>query len=224
MYAAVIFDCDGVLVDSEILGLEDSATYLQSHGLGWSAAELVRLFTGYRMDVFAAKLIEAYRGVHDCDPPAAFFDGLVEQRRKNKDKLTAVPGAHQAVETVLGRFAAGVASSSQTAFLEAKLKRTDLWDMLAPHIYSADLVAHGKPAPDIFLYTAEKLGVKPSECLVIEDSPNGVKAGVAAGMDVWGFVGGGHCFDGHGAGLTDAGAIEVAEDFAALSTMLSARG
>ncbi len=219
MFSAVIFDCDGVLVDSEILGLDDSATYLQSYGLNWSPADLVRLFTGYRMDVFGAKLTEAYRKVHEADPPADFFDGLVEQRRKNKDKLKPVAGAEGAIKAARDRFGIGVASSSQTVFLEAKLQRTGLWDLVAPHVYSADLVRHGKPAPDVFLYTAEKLSVAPSKCIVIEDSANGVKAGVAAGMEVWGFTGGGHCFDGHSDQLIAAGASRIVEDFASLAVM-----
>lgn len=221
MFDAVIFDCDGVLVDSEALGLDDSAAYLRSHGFAWSPADLVRLFTGYRDDVFAEKLSSAYRDIHQCDPPAGFFEGLVHQRRKNKDRLTTVEGAAAAISALALPFA--VASSSRTEFLEGKLKRVGLWNLLEPHVYSADRVAHGKPAPDIFLYAADKLAVPPSRCLVIEDSANGVKAGVAAGMHVWGFTGGGHCFEGHGESLIAAGASWVAKDFSALTTELAVR-
>ncbi|MEL7491841.1 MAG: HAD-IA family hydrolase [Pseudomonadota bacterium] len=218
MFEAVIFDCDGVLVDSEALGLEDSAHYLQSHGLDWSPADLVRLFTGLRDDVFAAKLTEAYRKVHGAAPLPEFFSGLVEQRRKKKDQLQAVSGAHEALRAI--RQSIAVASSSRTEFLTSKLKRVDLWALTAPHVYSADLVPHGKPAPDIFLYAARKLGAAPETCVVVEDSVNGVKAGVAAGMTVFGFTGGGHCFDGHGERLIDAGAAKVARDFPSLVAQL----
>lgn len=108
------------------------------------------------------------------------------------------------------------------AFLKSKLERTGLYDLAAPHVYSADLVDHGKPAPDIFLYTAQKLDVDPARCLVLEDSENGVKSGVAAGMTVWGFLGGGHIFDGHGDRLQGAGAAALATDFAAFIAMLDA--
>lgn len=214
-FNAIIFDCDGVLVDSEALGLDDSAAYLRSHGFDWSSADLVRLFTGYRDDVFSQKLTDAYRELHKTDPPTDFFAGLVAQRRKKKDELTTVTGAADAIASLPLPFA--VASSSRTEFLEGKLKRVGLWDLLAPHVYSADRVAHGKPAPDIFLYAADKLGVAPEKCLVIEDSVNGVKAGVAAGMMVWGFTGGGHCFEGHGKRLLEAGAVHVVESFSKLS-------
>jgi beta-phosphoglucomutase-like phosphatase (HAD superfamily) len=108
----------------------------------------------------------------------------------------------------------GVASSSRAHFLKSKLERTDLYDLAGPHVYSADLVAHGKPAPDIFLYAAEKLGADPARCLVLEDSENGVKAGIAAKMTVWGFLGGGHIFDGHGERLLEAGAERLSCNFA----------
>ena len=88
-----------------------------------------------------------------------------------------------------------VASSSETHQLDYKLRKTGLWDLFAPHIYSADHVTHAKPAPDLFLHAANALGVAPSDCLVIEDSVNGVKAALAAGMRVWGFAGGGHMDD-----------------------------
>ena len=218
MFEAVIFDCDGVLVDSEALGLEDSARYLQSHGLNWSPADLVRIFTGFRDDVFAAKLTQAYRDVHKADPSPDFFTGLVEQRRKKKDQLQAVSGAHDALRAI--KLPMAVASSSRSEFLESKLKRVDLWTLAAPHIYSADLVEHGKPAPDIFLYAAEKLETSPENCLVVEDSVNGVMAGVAAGMTVWGFTGGGHCFEGHGDRLIEAGAVEVMDGFSSLINKL----
>ena len=217
-FDAVIFDCDGVLVDSEILGLDASAAYLKSHGFDWSPADLVRLFTGYRDDVFAQKLTEAYREVHGVDPNADFFQGLVDTRRSRRHLLQPVPGAKEALEEF--PLPKAVASSSRTEFLHGKMQRTGIFEFFDPHVYSADLVAHGKPAPDIFLYAAEKIGAAPARCLVIEDSANGVKAGLAAGMTVCGFLGGGHCFDGHGERLINAVAHRTVRDFQALSGLL----
>jgi len=81
-----------------------------------------------------------------------------------------------------------------------------LWELFAPHVYSADHVVHAKPAPDLFLHAADALRVAPAACLVLEDSTNGVAAGRAAGMRVWGFTGGGHMDDASGARLLSAGA------------------
>lgn len=217
-FDAVIFDCDGVLVDSESPGLEASAAYLRAHNLPFAAADLVRLFTGLRDDVFADRLRDAYRTANGAPPPLDFFDGLVAARRENAGELKAISGAAQALDAVKG--AKAVASSSRAAWLASKLMRTGLYDRVAPHVYSAELVAHGKPHPDIFLYTADRLGVAPERCLVVEDSANGVAAGRAARMTVWGFSGGGHCFDGHDALLLRAGAERVAPDFGAFVAAL----
>lgn len=217
-FDAIIFDCDGVLVDSEILGLDDSAAYLRGHGFSWSPADLVRLFTGFRDDHFAARLAEQYRNLHGIDPNPEFFQGLIDTRRAKRNQLKPVPGAEAALDA-LG-FPAAVASSSRTEFLVGKMQRTGLYDFFAPHVYSADLVAHGKPAPDIFDYAAARLGADPARCLVIEDSDNGVKAGLAAGMTVWGFLGGGHCFEGHGERLLSAGARRCADNFPHLTALL----
>ncbi len=217
---AVLFDCDGVLVDSEILGLADCALYLKGHGLNWSPADLVRLFTGLRDDVFAARLLAAYRSANGAEPPPDLFEGLVEERRKRRDELQPVAGAAAALRRITSPKA--VASSSRATLLEGKLRRTGLWDHVAPHVYSGELVADGKPAPDIFLFAAEKLKVDPARCLVVEDSVNGVIAGRAAGMTVVGFLGGGHCFPGHGARLLAAGAAWTAPDFDHLLLALGA--
>lgn len=219
-FAAVIFDCDGVLVDSEVLGLDQSTAYLREHGFSWSPADLVRLFTGLRDDVFSERLTQEYRAVNGRAPDADFFDGLLAVRRSRRDELQPVPGAEAALAALSRPMA--VASSSRTQFLVSKLKRTGLYRFFDPHIYSADRVANGKPAPDIFLYTAEKITADPARCLVIEDSANGVLAGRAAGMTVWGFVGGGHCFDGHGATLERAGAARIVDNFADLASLLDA--
>jgi beta-phosphoglucomutase-like phosphatase (HAD superfamily) len=97
--------------------------------------------------------------------------------------------------------------------LEIKLRKVGLWDCFAPHIYSAGHVIHAKPAPDLFLYAARQLGVPPCACLVIEDSLNGVKAARAAGMRVWGFLGGGHMDEKAGTGLLAAGAERLLRDW-----------
>ena len=101
------------------------------------------------------------------------------------------------------------------------MTRTGLWDLFAPHIYSADHVREAKPAPDIFLYAAKALRVDPENCLVIEDSIHGVAAALAAGMTVWGFLGGGHADEAMGVRLMSAGAARVARDWPQASILLA---
>ncbi|HWY63688.1 MAG TPA: HAD-IA family hydrolase, partial [Rhizomicrobium sp.] len=126
-------------------------------------------------------------------------------------RLTEVPGAGAAVAAT--PLLKAVASSSTKEGLERKLRQVGLWSHFEPHVYSADHVVHAKPAPDLFLHAAEKLGVRPDDCLVLEDSVNGVVAARAAGMRVWGFLGGGHAHDRLGERLTAAGAERLVKDW-----------
>ena len=224
-FEAVIFDCDGVLVDSEVLAIRGERRVLGEKGLHYSPAEYVRRFVGLHDDAFIDAVRVDYRSVLGKEPPVDLGDQVIAGRRDEMGALKAVDGAAMALRTVRElQKAMAVASSSRAHFLERKLKKTALWEHASPHVYSADLVAHGKPAPDIFIYTADKIGIAAKQCLVIEDSENGVKAGVAAGMTVWGFLGGGHCYDGHGQRLLDAGAASLIENFADLAVALTSGG
>lgn len=209
-FSAIIFDCDGVLVDSEILSVRGERRVLARHGINYTMEDFVRRFIGLHDDAFYAALKEDYRSTHGRDAPAGFEEEVLDGRRQEMKALTIIDGADRALQA---HAKTAVASSSRAHFLESKLKRMNLWEYAAPHIYSADLVENGKPAPDIFLYTAEKLSVDPKRCLVLEDSENGVRAGLAAGMTVWGFTGGGHCIGNHDQRLLQAGAAMVATDF-----------
>ncbi|MBM3558232.1 MAG: HAD family phosphatase, partial [Alphaproteobacteria bacterium] len=136
-------------------------------------------------------------------------------------ELRPVPGAVESVERVkaAGR-AVAVASSSDPRRLATLLDGVGILPLVAPHAYSTALVARGKPAPDIFLHAADRLGVRPADCTVIEDTTTGVAAGVAAGMRVIGFLGGGHAGPELGARLRATGAGTLARDHATLGAML----
>ena len=118
------------------------------------------------------------------------------------------------------RCASCVASSSTLARLRHSLGLTGLYARFAPHVFSAEQVARGKPAPDLFLHAAAAMGCAPARCLVIEDSVSGVRGAVAAGMRVWGFIGGGHCADGHDGRLREAGAERVFDHMPDLPALL----
>lgn len=211
--AAIIFDCDGVLVDSEILAIEVEIEILSSLGLAYDMATFRRRFLGLHDIAFRDALDADRRALHGQPLPEDFLDMVHARRRTVVDeRLTEVSGAGAAVAALA--LPRAVASSTGTAFLERKLRKTDLWGHFAPHAYSADLVAHGKPAPDIFLHAAAALSIAPESCLAIEDSANGVIAARAAGMRVWGFTGGGHCGPETADALRDAGAEIVVPSWA----------
>jgi HAD superfamily hydrolase (TIGR01509 family) len=217
--SAVIFDCDGVLVDSEILALEVELEILEGCGLSYEKGDFIRRFMG-TADSHFRDLLDADSRERLGRPLRADFLEVTHAARERicRERLAEVPGARAAVLAIGARKA--VASSSQPDFLREKLTLANLVEAFEPHIYSTRLVPRGKPAPDIFLYAAERLEAAPARCLVLEDSVNGVVAGKAAGMEVWGFVGGSHC-DAEMAGhLTEAGADRVVGSWAELETVL----
>ncbi len=222
MFDAIIFDCDGVLVDSEVLAIRGERAALGGLGLHYTPEDYVRRFVGLHDGLFFDQLRTDYLAAHRRPAPEDFEELVLAGRRREMAGLTVIDGADRALIEAKARGAVAVASSSRAHFLDSKLQRMGLFDLAAPHVYSADLVAHGKPAPDIFLYTAEKLGIPPSRCLVLEDSVNGVRAGLAAGMTVWGFAGGGHCYDGYSERLLGAGAKRVIADYNAFSIAIGA--
>lgn len=213
MVSAVIFDCDGVLVDSEILAHEVEIEVLDAIGLHYDRHEFTARFMGMSDAAFFAAL--------DADGQARLGRSILAEirgpmneryRAAIESRLSEVPGALRVVSSV--RHAKAVASSSTERGLGVKLRKTGLWDHFAPHVYSAEHVTHAKPAPDLFLLAADALAVSPSQCLVIEDSVNGVLAGLAAGMRVWGFGGGSHMTERLTSRLSEAGAERIVADWA----------
>lgn len=212
MTKAVIFDCDGVLIDSEIIAVEVEMALLAGHGLHYEIAEFKTRFLGMSDAAFYAALAADSRERLHRDLPGDFRARVDAGKRElNEEKLACVAGIERAVDALA--LPRAVASSSERAHLDYKLRRTGLWDRFAPHIYSADHVARAKPAPDLFLHAAAQLRIAPGDCLVIEDSVNGVTAGLAAGMRVWGFLGGGHMDEAGGERLRRAGAERIVADW-----------
>ena len=221
MISAVIFDCDGVLVDSEVLALEVELAILAEQGLNFEREDYVTRFMGLSHEAFHEVIdVEAKKRLGRSISDDIRDEMARRLRQTMMAKLTEVPGANQAVAGTL--LLKAVASSSTKEGLERKLRQVGLWSYFEPHVYSADHVAKAKPAPDLFLHAAEQLGVSPAECLVLEDSVNGVVAARAAGMRVWGFLGGGHVHDGLGSRLTEAGAERLVRDWPEAAALLSA--
>jgi HAD superfamily hydrolase (TIGR01509 family) len=214
--ALLIFDCDGVLIDSEPIAGQLCVTMLAELGHKIELATFQRLATGRSRVQWMAAL-----GQYFGRPlPGDFPDRLADRLRDAFDAaLQPMPGIEAALAAIdLPRC---VASSSDPSRLRHTLGLTGLWPLFAPHVFSAAEVARGKPAPDLFLHAARRLGIAPEATIVIEDSEAGVLAGVAAGMTVLGFVGGGHCSPEHAATLRAAGAGIVFDDMRALAPLIN---
>ena len=208
---AIIFDCDGVLVDSEVIAIAVEREHLSGWGLVYDNEEYLSRFVGlHNRDYHAALRQDAHdRRIDLPDNFPAIIQAAIWTRFEAE--LSAINGALDLATSFGGPVA--VASSSEQDKLHRKLGLTGLAPAFGAHVYSADLVANGKPAPDLFLYAADKLRTPPARCLVIEDSENGVRAGRAAGMTVAGFTGGAHADRGLAARLEAAGAHMIAASF-----------
>jgi HAD superfamily hydrolase (TIGR01509 family) len=215
----VIFDCDGVLVDSEVIALAVTRRRLSEAGLALSDQETRERFLGQRFETVVGR-VEAELGA----PLPKDFPGDLSREilATFERELKGVDGVRQAVGGLSARVC--VASSSAPERLRFALRVTGYEALFAPHIFSAAEVARGKPHPDLFLHAANAMGAEAWDCLVIEDSVAGVEAACAAGMAVFGFVGGSHFsrLD-DGADLTAAGAELIFDDMAKLPDMVAAR-
>ena len=212
----VIFDCDGVLVDSEALVCGIEAEALTRAGYPITGAEVARRFAGVPGPALYAE-IEAETGLKI---PATLNEEVkAAAMAAYRTDLKPLPGAKDLLQSLTVPFC--VASSSVSAKLALGLIECGLYELLYPHIYSAILVPRGKPFPDIFLYAAGKMGAAPADCLVIEDSVAGAKAARAAGMPCVGFTGGGHIAPGHDEKLRAEGVVKVIDDLSAIPGLLT---
>jgi HAD superfamily hydrolase (TIGR01509 family) len=182
----VIFDCDGVLVDSETLASELQVERFAEIGLPLTAAEIGERFLGRSIAYVNAVIADHLGG-----PPPADREHYWQSRYRQlmTDRLRPIPGVTEALERIT--LPVCVASSSGLESIAFKLSLCGLADRFGDRIFSASQVRHGKPAPDLFLLAADRLNADPARCAVIEDSPVGVQAGRAAGMRTFAYAGGG---------------------------------
>jgi HAD superfamily hydrolase (TIGR01509 family) len=215
----IIFDCDGVLVDSEIISCRAHAATLTRHGYPITEDQVFDRFLGRSMRQ-ATLEVEAELG--RSLPDDFHTQVYAEIFQAFATSLQATP---HIVETLAAiTLPACVASSGPPEKISASLNRVGLYGRFAPHIFSAVQVKHGKPAPDLFLFAAEQMKVSPARCLVIEDSVSGIAAACAAGMIVLGYHGGSHCRPGHADTLRAAGAAVTFDDMRELAGLIGQIG
>ncbi|TIM65592.1 MAG: HAD family phosphatase [Mesorhizobium sp.] len=213
----VIFDCDGVLVDSEIIAARVEAELLTSAGYEISPEELAETYAGL---TFKDILMRVEEKSH-LPFQASLIDRAEELvDRKLRSDVRIIDGAREAVAAVTAPRA--VCSNSRTERIEFMLEKVRLLPFFAGRIFSGLDIPGQKPAPDVFLYAAEQLGANPKNTFVIEDSVHGVTGARTAGMRVIGFTGAGHSYPGHADSLTEAGAETVIRRLAELGSTIAA--
>ena len=215
----VIFDCDGVLVDSEVLSSRAHAEALTRHGFPITAEQERDRFLGVS-DREARLIIEAETGRKLPDD----FENQMQQAALQlyAEHLGLIPHVAETVAAL--SLPKCVASSGTPEKIRHGLTCAGLYELLAPHIFSAVQVDRGKPAPDLFLFAAQQMKASPASCIVIEDSRAGVTGARAAGMTVLGFHGGSHCTPRHAAALRAAGAHETFDDMRQLPALIARMG
>ena len=212
----ILFDCDGVLVDSEVI-----ASRVLAAEIGACIPALDQ--TAFAAGVFGVTDHDAVRSA-EAEFGVRLPDGFVDHvsrtiYREILDNVEAVPGAADAVGAV--ELPTAVVSNSSLDRVRGMLDRTGLRRFFEDRLFSAEAVAQPKPHPDIYLSAAETLDTDPKRCIAVEDSIAGVTAAVAAGMTVIGFLGGGHIQPGHGDRLREAGAGLLCDGMADLNTSIA---
>ncbi len=218
----LIFDCDGVLVDSEVIAFDVLAEMLASLGRPMSLAECRRRFMGRRTPEVLAEVEKELGRPIPADTGARMKALLFERFRR---ELQPVAGVKEALARLTRPIC--VASSSSPERIALSLEVTGLAPLFGAHVFSAEQVAHGKPAPDLFLFAAKSMGGAAAEAIVIEDSPAGVTAAQRVGTGIIGFAGASHADAALAAALHEAGAeivlTKMADLPAAIDRLRAAR-
>ena len=210
-FHAIIFDFDGVLLESEFEGNQMLAELLTSMGHPTSIAEAVEHYTGLAGQAF----IDAVESRISRKLPPEFHESTRRLRdRSLREGIAAVAGAVEFVRALPANLPTAVASSSSSKWVRTHLTRLGLNHAFEPHIYSGrEHVTRGKPAPDLYLHAARALGVEISRTAIIEDSKIGATGALASGATVIGLAAGRHCFDGHADMLRKLGVGHIAHSF-----------
>jgi len=217
-FDALIFDFDGVLLESEFEGNRELAELLTRLGHPHSAEDTLRHYVGLAGRDFIAA-IEARIGV---ELPQEFHDHMKQMSvRALRDGIEAVAGAVDFVLSLPPELPKAVASSSSTRWVRSHLEHIGLGGVFGEHIYSGrEHVERGKPAPDLYLHAADALGVKIGQTAIIEDSRVGATGALASGATVIGLAAGSHCLDGHADMLRGLGVEHIAASFDDVAQLL----
>jgi HAD superfamily hydrolase (TIGR01509 family) len=214
-FAALICDCDGVLIDSEAVAARVLVRELEARWPGVEVAPVVMPLLGQRIErVLGGACEAAGRSLTAHD--VAAIGAAAESEAQDAPLFAGVVDALEAVALLKA-----CASNSYTAIVRAVLARHGLERFFGERVYCADKVAKPKPAPDVYFAAAQGMGVMPQACLVVEDSVAGVSAARAAGMTVLGFVGGTHVGDAHARELSEVGAIAIFDDMSTLPAQVA---
>lgn len=212
----LIFDFDGVIADSEVIGCGLLGEQIRLLGGNITTEESISLFVGKRFEDIERITKELKGVVLPSGFETKYLQLVQEEFQRN---LLPVNGVSEFIKRH-AKVRQCIASSSSLRRLKLSLQHLNFYEKFKGKYYSADKVRYGKPSPDIFLYAAQRNNVKPESCIVIEDSESGVQAGIAAGMTVIGILAASHIREGHDIKLRQAGAQFVVSNYIEASTII----
>jgi HAD superfamily hydrolase (TIGR01509 family) len=213
----LISDCDGVIVDSEIISHRVLFEALSLH----VPAEQLHAALESTFGLTVPSIIDLIEKRFGLAMPKTFDADLRRQSEKVvAEEVQAIPGVREALLAI--KLPLAVASNSRLHNVQSSLQRAGLVERVAGNIFCAEMVRSPKPAPDVYLLAAERMGVAPGHCLVVEDSPTGVLAARTAGMQVIGFTGASHIPAGHDQALRELGVAAVINDMRDLPAAVEA--
>lgn len=218
--AIVLFDCDGVLVNTEEIAVRNTRNVLRDAGMAYTDEQYEVRLVGYDFATLCQNMRDDYFVATGQNLGEQFFDDMQDRYlREEAAGIAAITGVRDFVESLArAQVPFAICSNGSVHDIERKTKAVGLYDLFAGRILGRDNVANGKPAPDIYLAGMSLLGGnEPQKCVVIEDSVIGVRAGHAAGMRVMGHTGGSSTPDGQARKLKDAGAVFTAPSMAVIA-------
>ena len=204
----IIFDCDGVIADSEVISANLLIHELLAYDLRIDPDYVFRNFVGKSLPVVTEIISERFETTL---PPAFLNSYRAALREAFADSLQTTPGLLRVLDQLA--CPSCVATSSSAPRVTHTLEILGLADYFGAAVFTSSQVAQGKPAPDLFLFAAREMSTRPERCLVIEDSAAGIEAGLAAGMHVWRYVGGSHIADAAGVSSETLGEVTVFDNW-----------
>lgn len=213
---SIIFDCDGVLVDSEIIASQVSLQKFKPYGVNLDIKEYAQRYAGKVEE----DILELVQQEYNISLPSDFLPQLrLEIEHALDHELKAIKGVKNTLSNI--SITTAVVSNSRLVRVIHSLKVADLSEIFGKRLFAAEMVERPKPFPDVYLHAAKELNVIPENCLVVEDSVSGVTAAYRAGMNVIGFLGGSHIVNGHGNKVMEAGAFTTVNNMEELSQLFA---
>ncbi|WP_286755002.1 HAD family phosphatase [Roseivirga sp. UBA838] len=210
----ILFDCDGVLIDTEIVAAEVVTRWLNQQGVVIDTETFIHQFTGKTFSDILALLVDSGK----LAPQLEIKKAVAAMDTEIRANMRPISGVEEMLASV--PLQASMVSNSATDYVLEAIEMLGAEAVFGQRVFSAELVAKGKPDPAVYLLALQKLGLKPSEVVVVEDSVAGVSASVAAGLRTIGFLGGSHVRHGHGAKLKALGAEQLVSNHEELQKLL----